>query len=76
MANLKVEISDDLRSQLAELAVQEDRNEEALVTEAIEQYLADQAWQIKEIRLAIAEADAGDFVDEKEIGRIIEKYTE
>lgn len=75
MAQLQIEISDELHGQLADLAALGDRPEALLVAEAIEQYLAEQAWQLKEIRLAIAEADAGDFVEDEEVQRIFEKYS-
>jgi predicted transcriptional regulator len=38
-----------------------------LANQAIQDYLAREAWQIAEVEAALREADAGDFVPEKEM---------
>ena len=45
-----------------------------LAAEAIERYLEVEAWQIKEIKQAIKEADAGYFVSDTEFAKIVRKY--
>ncbi|QOL14336.1 CopG family ribbon-helix-helix protein [Dickeya dianthicola] len=41
--------------------------------QAIEEYLAREAWQIAEVEQAIKEADAGDFVAADEIDTLFQK---
>jgi predicted transcriptional regulator len=45
-----------------------------LAVEAIERYLEVEDWRVKEIKQAIKEADAGDFVSEKELEKVKKKY--
>ena len=45
-----------------------------LAAEAIERYLELEAWQIKEIKQAIKEADADDFVSDAQFAKIVRKY--
>ncbi|HEY0307586.1 MAG TPA: ribbon-helix-helix protein, CopG family [Acidobacteriaceae bacterium] len=49
------------------LAKAQRRTRTDLVNEAIANYIELQRWQMEEIRVAIKEADAGDFVSEQEI---------
>ncbi|MFJ5451954.1 CopG family ribbon-helix-helix protein [Pectobacterium jejuense] len=44
-----------------------------LAGQAIEDYLAQEAWQIAEIEQAIKEADAGDFVSPDEMNNLFKK---
>jgi predicted transcriptional regulator len=59
---------------LEKLAEDTDRSESMLAVEAIERYLEVEDWQVKEIKQAIIEADAGDFVSEKELEKVKKKY--
>jgi RHH-type rel operon transcriptional repressor/antitoxin RelB len=45
-----------------------------VITQALEHVVAVQAWQVEEIRKALAEADAGDFVTAEEIAALNNKY--
>jgi predicted transcriptional regulator len=49
------------------LAKAQRRTRTDLVNEAIVNYIELQHWQMEEIRAAVKEADAGDFVSEQEI---------
>lgn len=60
---------------LEALGKTKDRNRSYLIKEAVEEYIAQQRWQIEEIERAIQEADAGDFVPEDEMRRLIAKWT-
>lgn len=42
--------------------------------ETKEHYLESEDWQIKEIRQAVKEADAGDFVSDEDFAKIVKKY--
>ncbi|MGL6076764.1 MAG: CopG family ribbon-helix-helix protein [Fimbriiglobus sp.] len=52
-----------------------DRNRSYLIKEAVEQYIVSRKWQIEEIERAIVEADAGNFVPDEEMQRIMAKWT-
>jgi RHH-type transcriptional regulator, rel operon repressor / antitoxin RelB len=60
---------------LDQLAKQQDRDRSYLINEAIDQYLAHRQWMVDEIRRATAEADAGDFVPDDEMEKIMAKWT-
>lgn len=62
-----VRLDEDMRGALDALAEALGRDRSALVKEAIESYLAAQAWQENHIRAAVAEADAGRFASEDEV---------
>lgn len=59
-------VSADKVAALDELAGHQDRDRSYLINEAIDQYLAHQQWMLSEIKKAIAEADAGEFLTEEE----------
>jgi RHH-type transcriptional regulator, rel operon repressor / antitoxin RelB len=60
---------------LEALGKPQDRNRSYLIKEAVEEYIATHKRQIEEIERAIREADAGDFVPEDEMRRLIAKWT-
>jgi RHH-type rel operon transcriptional repressor/antitoxin RelB len=55
---LSIRIPEDMMEQLCELATATERTKSFLAAEAIENYLATQAWQIKGVKEAIAKADS------------------
>jgi predicted transcriptional regulator len=48
------------------LADAQDRDRSYLVNEALDQYIAHRRWMVEEIRKAVAEADAGEFLSDEE----------
>lgn len=62
-----VRLDENMRGALDALAESLGRDRSALVKEAIESYLAAQAWQENHIRAALAEAEAGHFAGEEEV---------
>lgn len=48
------------------LAANSDRDRSYLINEALKQYIAHRRWMVEEIRKAVAEADAGAFLSDKE----------
>jgi RHH-type rel operon transcriptional repressor/antitoxin RelB len=62
-------------AELDELAQSQDRDRSYLINEAVEEYLAQRRWMIAEIKKAVAEADAGDFVPDDEMEKVIAKWT-
>ena len=59
---------------LDELARQMDRSRNYVVNQAIDQLLALHAWQDERTREGLEAADKGDFVDDAEIQRIVNKH--
>lgn len=63
MTTITVRIDDKIKDRLEKLAKATSRNKSYIVTHAIEDYLELNEWQIKEIKAAIIEADAGHLID-------------
>ncbi len=57
---LTVQLSKDAQQRLDALARSTGRSKTFLVAEAVEDFLAANAWQIEEIGKAVAQADAGE----------------
>nr|AEW70663.1 hypothetical protein [Aeromonas hydrophila] len=64
---MSVRLPDEVEQQLGQLAQSTGRTKSWLANQAIQDYLAREAWQITEVEAALREADAGDFVPEKEM---------
>ena len=71
---LTLTVSAKTKNLLEKLAEDTDRSESMLAVEAIERYLEVEDWRVKEIKQAIVEADAGEFVSEKELEKVKKKY--
>jgi predicted transcriptional regulator len=74
MATLNLRIADDMKLQLDALAEATGRNKSFLAVEAIRAYLQRESWQVAEIRLAIQEADAGDFAETADVQALRDKW--
>lgn len=59
-----VRLEDGMRAALDEVAAAMGRDRSWVVKQALEEYLAAQAWQLRHIQAAVAEADAGEFADD------------
>lgn len=71
---LTLRVSTKTKGLLEKLAEATHRSKSFLAAEAIDRYLEAEAWQIKEIKQALKEADAGDFVSDKELAKAMKKY--
>jgi RHH-type transcriptional regulator, rel operon repressor / antitoxin RelB len=71
---LTLRVSNKTKTKLNKLAEATQRSKSYLAAEAIERYLEVEAWQIKEIKQAIKEANIGDFVSDDEFKEITKKY--
>lgn len=60
---------------LDRLAEKTERSRSWLAVKAIEDYIALNAWQIAKIELGIAAADRGEFADDDDVARVVEKYS-
>lgn len=75
-ANVTVRLDKSKIEQLDRFAAVADRDRSYLIKEAIDQYLELKQWQADEVRKAISEADAGQFVPEAEIEKLFAKWTQ
>jgi predicted transcriptional regulator len=57
-----------------QLADQTDRSRNWIVTKAIEDYVALNAWQIAKIEAGVAAADRGEFGSDEEVSRVRRKF--
>lgn len=73
MSVMSVRLSDNLSAQLEALAKATGRTKSFLAGQAIEDYIAREAWQVAEIEQALREADAGDFVPTREMDNLFQR---
>jgi RHH-type transcriptional regulator, rel operon repressor / antitoxin RelB len=73
---LTLRVNTKTKAKLDKLAEATKRSKSFLAAEAIERYLEVEAWQIREIKQALKEADAGDFVSDAELANIVKKYAD
>lgn len=72
---LSMRVNDELAHQLDLLAASMGRSRTYVVTEALQAYVREQAWQVQEIRDALREAEAGDFAGDAETGAVFAKWS-
>ena len=70
MSVMSLRLADDVEQQLVSLAKATGRTKSWLASQAIQDFVAREAWQVSEIELAIREADAGDFVPADEMAEM------
>jgi predicted transcriptional regulator len=73
--SVTVELDDETLRSLDRLAERTQRSRDDLVSQAVQDYLALEGWQIDKIRAGIAAAERGNFAGEEEMARIVEKYS-
>ena len=67
MSVMSFRLPDEVDQQLGQLAQSTGRTKSWLANQAIQDYLAREAWQIAQIEAALSEADAGDFMPETDM---------
>jgi predicted transcriptional regulator len=72
---LTLRLDPKLKEQLDRLSKATSRSRSFVAAEAIREYVALNNWQIEEIKTAIAEADHGDFASDKDVGRVLKKWS-
>lgn len=75
-AVFSVRISPELKAKVEAIAAAAERPRSWVVTQALEAFVAEQAWQIEEIKRGVAEADAGDFASAEEVEAIFAKWAD
>jgi predicted transcriptional regulator len=71
---LTVRLDDATLMALDRLAERTDRSRSSLIAQAVQDYVALNAWQIEKIETGIAAADRGDFASDEELARIRSKF--
>lgn len=74
MTAFTVRVPDETAEKLDALAEKLDRSRSYLAAQAIEDFVAREAWQLAEIEAGLAEADRGDFVNGDDVARVVAKY--
>lgn len=70
---VSLRLEEDKVEQLDSLAEATHRDRSFLISEAIDNYLEVQKWQINHIKNAIKQADSNDFASADELKRILSK---
>ena len=71
---MTIRIEDEVKDRLDRLAESTQRSKSFLAAEAIREYVANNEWQVTEIRKALKESDAGDFATEKDVAALARKW--
>jgi predicted transcriptional regulator len=72
---LTVRIDPEMKKELDSIAAARDRDRSYIVKEALRDYLEFQKWHLKRIEKGLAEADAGNFVPEAKMKKVIARLT-
>ncbi len=75
-AAVTVRLDETTLGALDQLAEKTDRPRDWLVTQAIEDYLALNAWAMAKIETGLAAADAYDFASPEEVARVRAKFAQ
>ena len=73
-STMTIRLEDDIKNRLDSLAEATQRSKSFLAAEAIREFVEINEWQIREIKAAIGEADAGDFASDKDVRVLARKW--
>jgi RHH-type transcriptional regulator, rel operon repressor / antitoxin RelB len=71
---MTIRIEDDVKDRLDRLAESTQRSKSFLAAEAIREFVENNEWQIGETRVALKEANAGDFASERDVAALAKKW--
>jgi RHH-type transcriptional regulator, rel operon repressor / antitoxin RelB len=71
---MTLRLEDDVKTRLDKLADATQRSKSFLAAEAIREYVENNEWQIREIKAALKEANAGDFAGDAEVAALAKKW--
>ena len=74
MVCISIRLPDELANQLDVLAEATGRTKSFLAVQAIQGFVAREAWQAAEIKKGLSEADAGDFASDEENAALDAKW--
>lgn len=76
MAAFTVRVPDETARKLDELAEKLERSRAYVAAQAIEDFVAREAWQLAEIEAGLADAERGDFAADADLARVVGKYVD
>jgi len=71
---MTIRLDEELKSRLDALAEVMHRSKSFLAVEALRDYVELNEWQLSELKLAVNEADAGDFANADDIRSVLNKW--
>ena len=71
---MTIRVESVVKDRLDRLSKATNRSKSFLGAEAIRQFIETNEWQVKEIRGALAEADAGHFATEADMKSVMDKW--
>ncbi len=71
---MTLRLEDDVKERLDRLADATHRSKSFLAAEAIREFVENNEWQIREIKAALKEANAGDFASEQDVAAVAKKW--
>jgi predicted transcriptional regulator len=74
MTEFTIRMASDMADKLDGLAIKMDCSSSFLASQAIEEFVSREAWQVAEIEAGLAEANRREFASEAEVDRVIGKY--
>ncbi len=70
---MEVDFTPELQAKLIRLAVQQGRDQQAIVREAVERLVDYDEWFSREAQKGLAEADRGEFVEHESVKKLIDR---
>ena len=70
---ITVRVEPEMRTALDSLATALDRDRSYVIKEALSAYIETHRWQVEHIRQGLREAEAGQFVDERDVKRVVQR---
>jgi predicted transcriptional regulator len=70
---ITVRVEPEIRGALDSLATALDRDRSYVINEALAAYIEMHSWQVEHIRQGLREAEAGNFVNDREVKRVINR---
>lgn len=74
MTQISIRTNPELVGQFNAMAEATGRSRSFLINQAMQEYIAREAWQVAEIQRALKEADAGDFATAEEMAALDMKW--
>jgi predicted transcriptional regulator len=71
---ITIRLEEEVKDRLDRLAESTQRSKSFLAAEAIREFVESNEWQIAETRAALQEANAGDFVSERDVEKLAIKW--
>lgn len=71
---MTLRLEDDVKARLDKLAGATRRSKSFLAAEAIREFVENNEWQIREIKAAVKEANAGEFASDDDVAALAKKW--